>query len=110
MIDENYQCYMQALSDCNADTLLKIIQDHTNENSIICSSQSLTYDKLNELYQKQLGDENPENVNQTSLNFLDPNKNFFCTSKIDDLWTCAKSRLKEMRGCLRLYIQGINNI
>lgn len=94
-------CYMQAFPDRKAETLLGIIQEHTLPHLTIWSDLWSSYNKISELHKKQI---EHRTVNH-SYNFFDPD-DFTCTNKIEGVSCLAKSHLKEMRGCRRVYIQG----
>ena len=75
---------------------------HVKPYSIVWSDQWASYNKISELHNSTL---THATVNH-SYNFVDPDT-LTCTNAIEGLWSCVKSKFKEMHGCLRVYIQGI---
>lgn len=99
------KCYLQVVPNRTAETLLGIIYEHTLPGSIIWSDQWASYNKINELHDHTI---KHSTVNH-SVNFVDP-VTLTCTNRIEGLWSVARAKFKDMRGCRRLYVQGLYKI
>uniref|UniRef100_A0A0L8GVF4 ISXO2-like transposase domain-containing protein n=1 Tax=Octopus bimaculoides TaxID=37653 RepID=A0A0L8GVF4_OCTBM len=91
------RCFLVAVEDRSADTLLGIIQDRILPGTTIISYLWRSYNTLNQLGYRHL------TVNH-SINFVDP-ATFATTNHIECLWKHVKNRNKRENGTARNLLQ-----
>lgn len=93
----NGKCLIQIVPDRKSVTLLQIIYEHVEPETIIISDSWSSYEKLKQLNFGHL------KVNH-KYNFIDPTTGAH-TNKIEGLWKQAKEAFKQMNGCLRVHLK-----